>query len=118
MQKQQSSSPWVQENISNLATLNRVNICPQYRAVFGVTLRLVEETLAELKWVPRLTLEHITGRVFEYKICRYDFKFRPQVKPSGSLILLNRTLSSFSNFSAYYFPHWIAYDPIDNAKIN
>jgi len=87
---------------------------------FGVTLRFVEETLAELKmrgFMFDLGTYYWTG-LSNTRFAVTISNFGPQVKPSGSVELVGgRTLSSFQQFPPpTVFRIGFAYDPVDNNK--
>lgn len=85
---------------------------------FGLTFRYVEETLAELKMrgiMFDLGTYYWTG-LYNSRFAVTISNFGPQVKPSGSVNLLEgRTLSQFQSFPPpTIFRIGIAVDPIDN----
>lgn len=85
---------------------------------FGVTLRYVEETLAELKMrgvMFDLGTYYWTG-LSNTRFAVTISNFGPQVSPKGSVELAgNRTLNSFQKFPPpTMFRVGVAYDPIDN----
>jgi len=87
---------------------------------FGVTLRYVEETLAELKMrgvMFDLGTYYWTG-LSNTRFAVTISNFGPQVKPGGSVELVGgRTLSSFQQFPPpTIFRIGFAYDPVDNKK--
>jgi hypothetical protein len=87
---------------------------------FGVTVRYVEETLAELKMrgvMFDLGTYYWTG-LSNTRFAVTISNFGPQVKPSGSVDLTGgRTLSSFQEFPPpTIFRIGFAYDPIDSKK--
>jgi len=87
---------------------------------FGITVRYVEETLAELKMrgvMFDLGTYYWTG-LSNTRFAVTISNFGPQVKPSGSVELVGgRTLNSFQQFPPpTIFRIGFAYDPIDNTK--
>jgi hypothetical protein len=87
---------------------------------FGITLRYVEETLAELKMrgaMFDLGTYYWTG-LSNSRFAVTISNFGPQVKPSGSVDLAGgRTFSEFQQFPPpTIFRIGFAYDPVDNAK--
>jgi hypothetical protein len=87
---------------------------------FGLTVRYVEETLAELKmrgFMFDLGTYYWTG-LSNTRFAVTISNFGPQVEPSGSVDLVGgRTLSSFQKFPPpTIFRIGFAYDPIDNDK--
>ena len=87
---------------------------------FGITVRYVEETLAELKMrgvMFDLGTYYWTG-LSNTRFAVTISNFGPQVKPSGSVELVGgRTLNSFQQFPPpTIFRIGFAYDPVDNTK--
>lgn len=87
---------------------------------FGITVRYVEETLAELKMrgvMFDLGTYYWTG-LSNTRFAVTISNFGPQVKPGGSVELAGgRTLNTFQQFPPpTIFRIGFAYDPVDNAK--
>ncbi|RPI18236.1 MAG: PorV/PorQ family protein [Ignavibacteriae bacterium] len=87
---------------------------------FGISLKYVEETLAELKmrgYMFDLGTYYWTG-LYNSRFAVTISNFGPQVKPTGSVTLVgNRTLDNFQSFPPpTIFRIGFAIDPIDNPK--